>query len=75
MDPTRQVPAVGGDGEVIFLGATQPAKVVAVDGPTISVLSDDGEELVFELNRLTGHWVRSGHPYWGTRFRLRQALG
>ena len=70
MRPTRRVPAVGDHGEIVFLAATQIGEVVALEAASITVRAGDGEEIVFELNRLTGHWVRRGEPYWGTRFRL-----
>ena len=71
MRPTRPLPAVGDQGEIVSLGAVRPAEIVALGAASITVRADDGEEIVFELHRLTSHWVRQGEPYWGTRFRIR----
>jgi hypothetical protein len=70
MRPTRTVPKIGQKAVVVDLGATTPAQVVAVDGASLTVRTDAGTELVFELHATTGHWVKRGDPYWGTRLRL-----
>jgi hypothetical protein len=65
--PTRPVPYVGMDVEVVRLGASRPGVVEEVrdDGRTLIV---GGE--AFSLSRLTAHYVRAGDPYYGVRLRL-----
>ena len=46
--------------------------MVAVSGASVTVRVVGAEEdLVFDLNALTAHWVLRGEPYWGTRLWLR----
>jgi hypothetical protein len=69
--PSRTPPAVGQLDEILHLGARAPARIIAVDGPALTVETDTGDHVVFELHVNTGHWVKQGDPYWGTRLSLR----
>ena len=65
--PTRTMPRVGLEVEIVHLGASVPAIVEAVrDGGRTLVVG--GEEYL--LSRLTAHYVRAGEPYYGVRLRL-----
>lgn len=70
MPPTRPLPAVGDRAEIVYLARTEAARIVGTAGTSVTVRTAAGDEMVFELNRLTGHWVRHGEPYWGTRLRI-----
>ena len=68
----RRLPYTGQRAEVQHFGVTEPARVVAASGASVTVRVVGAEEdLVFDLNALTAHWVLRGEPYWGTRLWLR----
>ncbi|MDX6692027.1 MAG: hypothetical protein QOG15_3484 [Solirubrobacteraceae bacterium] len=66
--PTRPLPHVGMDVEIVRLGASRPAVVEEVrdEGRTLIVAGE-----AYTLSRLTAHYVRAGDPYYGVRLRLR----
>jgi phage gp45-like len=61
--PLRSMPRVGGGVVVNFLGATRNGTVRAVspDGRRLEVLTEEGETLVFALNRATATFTLMGH--------------
>lgn len=67
VEPTRAQPYVGMEVAVIHLGAVEAAVVEAVadEGRTLRVAGS-----AYTLRRLTGHYVREGEPYYGTRLSL-----
>lgn len=71
----RALPQVGHTGDIVHVGLRRPVQIVAVESRTVVVLDDDGRETTFELNALTGHWVRSGDPYYGQRLVLQGEPG
>lgn len=71
MRPSRHVPQVGDEAEIVHLAARDAAVVTAADGRSVEVMTDGGEHHVFELNRVTANFVRRGEPYWGTRLTIR----
>ena len=68
--PSRHVPRVGDRAEVVYLGAREPAVITAIDGASVEVRTADGGRQVFDLNRVTAHFVLRGEPYWGARLRV-----
>jgi phage gp45-like len=61
--PLRSMPKVGGAVVVNFLGSTVSATVrsVSEDGRRLEVMTEDGETLVFALNRATATFTAEGH--------------
>ncbi len=68
--PSRHVPRVGDDAEIVYLAVTEAAVVTATHDASVEVVTDDGERHMFDLNEVTAHFVRRGEPYWGARLRI-----
>jgi hypothetical protein len=70
--PTRQLPYIGQEVEIVHLGASAPAVVEEIcdEGRTLIVAGE-----AFVLSPLTAHYVRAGEPYYGVRLRLLQSSG
>jgi len=66
----RGIPRIGDTASMVQLGMRRAVHVVAVDGRTLVVREEAGDETTFVLNELTGHWVRQGDPYYGVRLML-----
>ena len=60
----RRLPRVGDRVEIAYLSVTAAGEVAHVDddGRRIVVVAEDGEELVFSLNRATGRFHAGGDP-------------
>lgn len=58
----RQMPRVGSSVMIVFLDARVHGVIerVAEDQHRVEVLADDGEVVVFELNRATARWAAVG---------------
>ena len=65
--PSRPVPYVGMPVRIEHFGASERAVIERV-GEEGRVLVVGGES--YTLRRLTGHFVREGEPYYGTRLVL-----
>ena len=65
--PSRPLPYVGMPVRIEHFGASEPA-VIEYVGEQGRVLLVGGES--YTLRRLTGHFVREGEPYYGTRLVL-----
>jgi hypothetical protein len=70
MLPSRHLPRVGDEIEIVHLGARRPAVIIEVEGRTFRAREPDGELTTFDLHPATGHFVRRGDGYWGVRARL-----
>jgi hypothetical protein len=71
MGPSRPIPFAGQRAEILYFGCREPATVTRMEGRSVWVEADHAtEELRFDLNQLTGHFVLHGEPYYGTRLRL-----
>ena len=67
MPGPRPVPYVGMPVRIVHLGAVEAGVVDEVlDGGRRLVVGAD----VYELRQLTGHFVRVGEPWYGTRLAL-----
>ena len=60
----RRLPRVGDRVEIAYLSVTAAGEVTRLDdeGRRIVVVADDGEEIVFSLNRATGRFHAAGDP-------------
>ncbi|MEA2169404.1 MAG: hypothetical protein QOF76_2704 [Solirubrobacteraceae bacterium] len=67
---SRILPRPGGSALVVTLGQTVPATIVAVVERTVTVETEDGETIEFQLHPKTAQFVRTGDPSWGVRLRL-----
>lgn len=69
----RGIPRIGDPAAMVQLGMRRPVHIVAIDGRTLTVRDEHGADATFDLNELTGHWVRRGDPYYGVRLVLHPA--
>jgi hypothetical protein len=63
--PVRRVPRVGERVAVAYLSVMAAGEVTGLDegGRRIRVMTAEGEELVFVLNRATGRFHIDGDPF------------
>ncbi len=70
MAPLRILPQVGAPAEIVTLPTRTPVTITAVAGRDLEVRTAAGDTMTFTLHPTTGHFVRTGEPYWGTRLEL-----